>query len=205
MSLLKGTLTVRRYRAQGEVPADFRERFQEALQDHAFREPKSATFDGETVGWVLTRNLLEADFSNHDHWLFNQYLCACLRVDKKVLPAKLVRAHVEQRVIRWCTEHDRERAPGAVKSEIKEAVQAELMLRCLPRVAVHEFCWNVADGWVLFLGTSQAANDRFRKLFRATFGVVLMPWSPLDFLQDVPELAQTLEVQGLSDFGGGVR
>jgi hypothetical protein len=64
---------------------------------------------------------------------------------------------------------------------------------------VYEFCWNVADGWVLFGNTSDGANDRFRKRFRKTFGLELVPATPLDFLVSRPELAAQLEVAGVSD------
>jgi hypothetical protein len=75
-----------------------------------------------------------------------------------------------------------------------------MILKTLPRVQVFEFCWNIVDGWVMFLSTSESANDRFRTLFRNTFNIVLVPFSPLDFLTERPEIAAALESQGISDY-----
>jgi hypothetical protein len=66
-------------------------------------------------------------------------------------------------------------------------------------VSVYEFCWSLADGWVIFGNTSDGANDRFRKRFRQTFGLELVPATPLDFLSTRPDLAQELELAGVSD------
>jgi DNA recombination-dependent growth factor C len=199
MSILQGGLTVRRYRVIGEVKDTFRDDFEEALQRYAFHEPRSAAYGEEVEGWVLVQNLLDTDFSLRDRWLVNQYLIAALRVDKRVLPAKLFRAHLDKRLAAWCQENARAKAPASVRGDLREALTVEMLARTLPRVSVYELCWNVADGWVLFGNTSDAANDRFRKRFRKTFGLELVPATPLDFLATRPELAAQLEVAGVSD------
>lgn len=199
MSLFKGALTVRRYRVAGTPPDDFRSTYPELLQTHAFHEPMGMTRSEEIEGWVLVQNLLDTDFTNLDRWLYNQYLVAALRVDKKTLPSKLLAAMLEKRIQAWCQEHRRERAPASVRTELKELLEDEMYGRTLPRVAVHEFCWNLVENWVIFFNTSDAPNDRFRKRFRDTFGLALIPFSPLDLLEDLPELAGALEIQGVSD------
>lgn len=203
MSLFKGALTARRYRVTGVVPEDFRTTFPEALQAHAFHQPMGLQRSEELEGWVLVQNLLDTDFSNHNKWLYNQYLVAALRVDKKTLPAKLFRAMLDKKIAAWCEENRRERAPASVRTELKELLEDELYARTLPRVSVFEFCWNVVEGWVMFTNTSDGPNDRFRKRFRNTFGLGLTPYSPLDFLEDTPELAEALEIQGPTDLSGG--
>lgn len=199
MSLFKGALTVRRYRVLGTPPDDFRTVYPDLLQEKAFHEPMGLTRSEEIEGWVLVQNLLDTDFSNLDKWLYNQYVAAGLRIDKKTLPSKLFRAMLEKRVAAWCAEHSRERAPASIRTELKELLEDELYARTLPRVSVVEFCWNLVEGWVVVLNTSEGPNDRFRRRFRDTFGLGLAPFSPLDFLDDEPELATALEIGGLSD------
>lgn len=75
-----------------------------------------------------------------------------------------------------------------------------MLARTLPRVAVHEFCWNIVEGWVVFHNTSDGPNDHFRKLFRTTFGVSLTPMSPLDLVSDDEDLVEGLELAGISDY-----
>ena len=200
MGVFKGAMTVRRYRVEGEVPEDFRERFIASLQDHAFREPKNPAPGEEHVGWCLIQNLLDVDFTERDKWLFNHFITASLRVDKRALPAKLFKAHLEKRIAAWLAENNRQRAPAAVKAELKQALEAEMMLKTLPRVATYEFCWNLIDGWLAFHATGTGPNDLFRKLFRQTFGLILTPSSPLDLLMDEPTLVEGMEMAGISDY-----
>ena len=201
MGFLKGRLTFRRYRILDPLPDDFRQRFEDALTDHAFREPHSVTKGEETVGWVRTDNLLDTDFSNRDKWLYSHYVMAGMRVDKKTLPAALVRAMVEKRIAEWCEEHGRARAPASVRSDVRTNIENELLARTLPTVKMIPFCWNLPEGWLLFENTSDRINERFRALFRNSFGVTLEPFTPLDFLTESPELVDPLAAVGMTVMG----
>jgi len=200
MGIFKGAMTLRRYHAEGEVPDDFRSVYSEALKQHAFIEPRNPEPGQETMGWCQIHNLLDTSFDDSSRWLYNHYLTAGLRIDKKVLPSKLFKAHLDKKLQEWCAEHGREKAPSAVRREQKELLEIQMLARTLPRVAVHEFVWNIVDGWVLFHNTSDAANDHFRKLFRTTFGIMLTPLSPLDLVSDNEDMAEGLELAGISDY-----
>lgn len=199
MGILSSSMTVRRYRAAGDVPDDFRTSYVDALNDNAFREPLRWDVGIEAIGWCQVHNLLDTDFTDLNRWLYNEYAVAALRIDKKTLPAKLLKAHLEKRCDAWCQENHREKAPARIRADIKEQLQDEMLVQTLPRVAVHEFVWNIVDGTVLFHNTSEKVNDTFRKVFRETFGIALLPWSPLDFLAERPDVAAALETRGLSD------
>lgn len=199
MGILTGAISVRRYRAVGSLPEDFRTAFGDALADHSFREPREWLPGVEAAGWCQVHNLLDTDFGDINRWLYNQYLVAALRVDKKSLPGKYFKAHLDKRVAAWCQEQGRPKCPTAVKNDIKDQLQREMLEKTLPRVATYEFCWDLDSGHVLFHNSSDKVNDAFRKIFRHTFGVALLPWSPLDFLADDPATAAALEIQGLSD------
>ncbi len=203
MGFLKGRLTFRRYRVVDPLPDDFRDRFEQAFTDHAFREKSTISKGEETVGWVRADNLLETDFSNRDKWLYTHYVMAGMRIDKKTLPTPLVRAMIEKRIEAWCEEHGRANAPSSVRSDIRLNIENDLLARTLPTVKVVPFCWNLPEGWVLFENTSDRINDRFRTLVRNSFGIALEPFSPLDFLVDSPELVEPLAAAGMTIMGGG--
>ncbi len=205
MGFLKGRLTFRRYRVIDPLPDDFRDQFEQALTEHAFREKSAISKGEETVGWVRSDNLLETDFSNRDKWLYTHYAMAAMRMDKKVLPTPLVRAMIEKRVEAWCEENGRAKAPASVRSDIRLNIENDLLARTLPTVKVVNFCWNLPEGWILFENTSDRVNDRFRTLVRNSFGVGLEPFSPLDFLVDAPELVDPLAAAGMTIMNGGGR
>lgn len=184
MGLLSGALTMRRFRVVGTVPEAWRERVRDQLTQHAFREPTSRVGKEETEGWVQVHNLLDTDFSDFNTWLHQQHAVFALRVDKKVLPGRLLRAHVDLRCKKWCEEKGVSRVPASVRTEIKEKLEEEWLDRALPRVAVTELCWHVAEGWVILAGLSDSVADRIRKRFHRSFGLELVDWSPLDAIRD---------------------
>jgi DNA recombination-dependent growth factor C len=186
-------MTARRYVVPGALPAGWREKWREQLDAMAFREAvgnaAGAAASGgtqgkeELEGWVLSQNLLDTDFSNFDRWLFDRFAVFALRVDKKSLPANLVKATVEKRCRAWCEEKGVERCPASVKKELREKLEEEWLKRTLPRVALTEVVWNVTEGWVLVGTLSEKTNERVRKRFHRTFGLELQPWSPLDWVE----------------------
>ena len=199
MGILKGALTARRYRVDGEPPENFRDLYIEALNRDAFREPLSPVHKEEVAGWTQVHNLLDTTFDDINRWLYNEYAVLALRVDKKVLPATYFRAHLEKRKQAWCAANGRERVPAKVKEELKELLEEEMLRQTLPKVQVTELVWNVAEGWALFHSASEVANDRFRKFFHRTFGMVAVPFDPLDFMGDLSEVALALQSSGASD------
>lgn len=201
MGIMKGGLSVRRYRADAP-PEDFRDRYIAALEENAFREALSETNKEQRIGWVQVHNLLDTSFVDTNKWLYNQYAVFGLRVDKKTLPANLFKAHLQKRTQAWCQQNNRERCPSKVKTELKDALELEMLQKTLPRVAVYEVAWNVAEGWVLFHNQSEVPNDTFRKLFHRTFGMALIPYDPLDFVADKVELVEGLVSSGASDLRG---
>lgn len=198
MAILKGPMTVRRYRVNGEAPEGFRMKYSDALEAHSFREPASLTHREEVVGWVESKNMLYQNFSDINRWLWEPYAMFSLRMDKKVLPVKWVRALRDQRVREWCEGQGQQMAPSSVKRDIKDAVETELLTKTLPRVQLIEVCWNVDEGWLLFNSQSVRVNDIFRKRFHATFGLELHAQHPLEWLPE--NLATQMEGVGATDF-----
>lgn len=201
MGITSGALTARRYRVAGTVPDGFRDSYADKLRTYAFREKRDPAAGDESEGWVEYNNLLDTTFEDLNCWLLDRYALFSLRIDKKVVPAKLFKAHLDKRVEAWCREHQRERCPAAVRGELKDLLMFELMQRTLPRVQVHEICWNVVDGWLLFHNLSDRANERFIKLFFETFGLHLHPVVPLDLVAAAsPTLADALLTTGGLDY-----
>jgi DNA recombination-dependent growth factor C len=205
MGFLKGRLTFRRYRVVDPLPDDFRDRFEQAFTEHAFREKHSIAKGEETVGWVRSDNLLQTDFSDRDKWLYTHYVMAGMRMDKKTLPMPLVRAMVEQRIADWCEENGRAKAPASVRADIRSHLESDMLARTLPTVKVVQFCWHLAEGWILFENTSDRVNDSFRTLVRNAFGIALEPFSPLEFLADTPALVDPMAAAGMTIMSGGGR
>ena len=96
MGVLKGGLSVRRYRAE-QPPEGFRDTYIAALEENQFRDALTEVHKEQRVGWCQVHNLLDTTFQDTNRWLYNQYAVFALRIDKKVLPAKLFQAHLQKR------------------------------------------------------------------------------------------------------------
>ena len=200
MGFDKGRLTVRRYRILEPVPDGFRDEYESAMTEQAFRDTAALSRGEEAVGWVCQDNIMDTEFTDRNRWLFDHYVLLAMRVDKKILPSPLFKAMVDKRVETWCRENQRDVAPSRVRTDIRSAIEAELMARTLPRVKVVHACWHLAEGWLLIHNTTDRLNDQFRTLFRNTFGLVPEPFSPVDFLENDPNLAADLSSVGTTDF-----
>ncbi len=184
MGILGGAMTVARFRVEGQRPEGWRDLFRAQLQEHAFREPPVDQGMEEVEGWVEVHNLLDADFDDHNRWLYQDVALFAIRVDKKRLPAKLFKATLDKKCEAWAAEREVERCPGSVRSELKDQLQADWLARTLPSVAVTEAAWNIGEGYLILHSLSEGMADRFRKRFYRTFGFTLVPWSPLEYLGD---------------------
>ena len=191
MGIVSGSLTVARFRVVGDLPEGWRDTYRTRLNNDAFQEPPQGQGKEEVEGWVQVHNLLDTSFDDFNRWLYNDIALFALRVDKKRLPAKLFRATVDQRKRAWCAEREVERCPRAIVDEIKENLEKEWLARTLPSVAVTECAWSINGGWMVVHSLSEGTGERFRKRFHRTFGLKLVPWSPLDWL-DNDEAVNTL-------------
>lgn len=184
MGVVSGAMTVARFRVSGEPPQGWRESYRDKLDEFAFQEPPQGLGKEEVEGWVQVHNLLDNEFSDYNRWLYNDVMLFALRVDKKRLPAKLFKATLDKKCAAWCAERDVQRAPAAVRQELKEELEAQWLARTLPTVAVTEAAWHLNSGWFLIHSLSEGMAERFRKRFFRTFGLKLIPWSPLDYVHD---------------------
>lgn len=185
MGILSGAMSVSRLKVlEPELHEGWRDLYRDRLEEHAFREPPQGIGREEVEGWCRVQNLLDTSFEDFNHWLVQDWAVFALRVDKKRLPARLVAAMLEKRCEAWCKEFDVERCPASKRTELRELLEDELLLKTLPSVAVTELAWSLNGGWVVVHSHSDAVIERVRKRFFRTFGKRLVPWSPLDFVGD---------------------
>lgn len=182
MPLVKGVLSARRMKTSTDLPVGFETLYSKRLREFAFKEPLVDPGIEPVEGWVEISNLLGTEFENSTDWFDRPWAFFSLRVDKKTIPAKLIKAKVKEAVFAWRKEHDRMRCPAAVKAEIKEAIVDEWLKKTTARPKTTEIAWNTNTGLV-YIGTlSEGSIERIRKRFFQTFGLTLKVWSPLDDL-----------------------
>jgi len=94
MSLLQGTLSLRRFLVLGPVPTE--EDVLQGLRQDAFR-PFEDGLEEERLGWCDWRNLLIAP-PERDWVTQERFAVFGLRLDTRRVPAALLKAHVDLRL-----------------------------------------------------------------------------------------------------------
>lgn len=171
--MIKNLKTWTRFRLTSALPDGAVGQLEDAIELQRFVPPASPASLETRAGWVSTSNMLDTDFKNLNDWLFNHYLFLALRIDKKVLPAKLFAAEVKRRQEAWKKEHNRPRVPGSVKEEMKEQVRIEMATRTLPQTTLVPVMWNLDANYVLIGTHSTAHVELVCKIFQRTFERVL--------------------------------
>jgi hypothetical protein len=177
MGALSGSISYSRFFVDGELPADFRAVFTEAIQTACFQPLSADEEEEESRGWVNIEHLLDWDF-DPTKIFYNEYLNVALRIDKWRIPGNLLKAHCVEAERRWMRDQSKSRIGRRVRNDIKAVVSAELKRQILPSTKTIDVSWNVNTGVVRFWNQSARACEEFMGFFEDTFRLRLVPDSP---------------------------
>ena len=185
------SLSAKRYRVEGDLPAVHDPAFAKRLFERRF-QPLSA-HEERAVGWVTADNCLDTDLVRAS---FDRGPAAvfALRTDRRRVNGRLLRARMdlELRGRAKDAERDGEGARDAAagrkparrrvgreeRAELRRALTEELLRDTSPTMEVHPVVWFPRDRLVLFLALSRPANESFRALFTDTFDASLSALTP---------------------------
>lgn len=166
MGLLQGSMTLRFYKIEGEVPKKYQEEYLDDLKRNAFRELGPEKEFG--IGWVSPENFLDTHFKENKVF-HNQYVTVTMRADKKQVNARFFRALLEQEIEKAKKEGNKEKLRPSEKKEIKDRLHRQLLAETEPARRTWDFCWDVGTGRAYFFGTADKLQDQFREQFGKTF------------------------------------
>lgn len=175
MSLLQGTVSLKRYLALGPVPE--LEDLLEGLAAAAFRPFLDGTEEVRT-GWVDWRNPLIVPCERE--WVMqDRYALFALRMDTRKVPAVLLKAHLDLRLRALQHEKDLAFVGREARAALQDEVREELLKQVLPVPKVMEVAWDLKGGLVWTTTTSSSAQSALMELFHTSFGIELQPLAPL--------------------------
>ncbi|MDO9528162.1 MAG: recombination-associated protein RdgC [Syntrophales bacterium] len=178
MGLIKGTVTVSKYRVIGSLPDNFKNFIDKQIKRFAFRDLSMG--EGEkSVGWTSLENVLDTKFE-YANYLIADYLIFSLRIDRKVVSPALLKLKVLEEERKLIAERGKGKIYREERNEIRERMHLSLMRQTPPVPSFHEICWNVSEGWLLFGSLSEKVREDFEDLFKNTFKLTLRPFVPWD-------------------------
>ena len=182
MGLLTGGPNGRRFRITSPLPPEFRDRYLEAVREHAFVE-QDANDGDPRVGWVNVFDVASTTFELND-LLIDRYLCLTLRSDVKRVQGAYLKIALARREAEVCEERGVEKLSKGEREVLKEALQTALYGRALPSVSTTDVCWDVHTGEVIVFATAEKTLEEVRLLMRDTFGVRIHPERLCDIAAD---------------------
>ncbi len=178
MGLIKGTLTLSKYRVVGSLPDNFKNFIDKQIKVFAFRELPMG--EGEkSFGWTGLENVLDTNFE-YANYLLADYLIFSLRIDRKIISPSLLKLKVLEAERQLIADKGKDKIYREERAEIKERVYLSLLRQTLPIPSFHDICWNVSQGWLLFGSLSEKAGEDFEDLFKRTFKLTLQRFVPWD-------------------------
>ncbi|MBE9546613.1 MAG: recombination-associated protein RdgC [Proteobacteria bacterium] len=188
MGLIKGTLTLSKYRVIGSLPNDFRNFTDKRIKLFAFRE-LSMGGNEKSIGWTSLENILDTNFEYANYSLAD-YLIFSLRIDRKVISPSLLKLKILEAERQLIEERGKSKIYKEERNEIRERVHLSLLSQTPPTPSFHEICWNVSQGWLLFGSLSEKVREDFEDIFKRTFDLTLRHFIPWDTNYMDPKVAE---------------
>ncbi|MCA9543880.1 MAG: recombination-associated protein RdgC [Myxococcales bacterium] len=177
MGAFSGGLSFRQYHVQGDLPANWPEKYQVEIKRLAHKPIDPANEEDRSVGWCNAEFPLDVQLDEQT-WHLNEYIVLGMRIDTLAVPGPLLRLHTEAECRKLMAEQKRDSLNRYEKAEVKERVRLAMRAKMMPSIKSIDMVWNWTDGTVRFFASSEKANLEFMELFEDTFGVSLVPDVP---------------------------
>jgi DNA recombination-dependent growth factor C len=175
MSMLQGTVSLKRFLALGPVPDPGE--LQAGLDQDQFR-PFQDGSEEERMGWCDWRNPLitppDQDWVGQD-----RFAVFGLRIDTRRVPPALLKAHVDLKLLTLQKEKDLAFIGKEARISLQDEVKVDLLRKVLPTPKVIEVAWDLKGGILWTTASSSKAQGALATLFIKSFGVEIHPLAPL--------------------------
>lgn len=184
----------RRYRINGRIPSPHSDEFYKLVRDRKFL-PLTPS-EERTYGWATVDNLLITEF-DLESVMRGNWAALGLRVDRRRVNGKLLRAHVDLEFLaRRKAAHDegtRFKIGRDERKQIREDLHAELLRQTSPTVDMVPILFHSKRRVAHVLALGKGVNDLVRVHFLDTFGIELVPLTPWRRSQELLEGLPALE------------
>ncbi|MDM8514691.1 recombination-associated protein RdgC [Desulfobacterales bacterium HSG16] len=176
MSLLSSTVSIARYRVEGIIEAPVLEKIEKGLKKNAISDIENEP-EQKAVGWTSFEDPYVPDFDGSS-FVIGTYMLFSLRIDKKSIPAKVVKKLYTEAVARKMAETGRDSLSRNEKQGIKDHVINTLNIRMPAVPNSYDLLWSVEDSFLWFFSTQKSANEELETIFPKSFGPNLIRLFP---------------------------
>jgi len=191
MGLLKGNFSFAQFHVDGQLPQAFLDFVNGRIKANSFQKTAKST-EEKRLGWVSLTDVLDADFENANYAL-GDYLIFSLRVDRKLIPPKLMKIRLMEEEKLFLMESGKSRVNKAMSNGIKEKVKLELLTKLDPVPSFYDVCWAVGQNKIYFSSLTDKVADDFADLFKKTFSLNIRRFLPQENLLIINQTGEAKE------------
>jgi len=177
MSILKGKASFSQFKIDGGAAMLDAAEYYQKIKADAFRDLGLESKD-ENIGWTSIDNARDGKFLG-DLTDGSQYRLFAMRIDRRTIPAAIVRMRCLEEEEKKLAETGQERLYREQRTAIRESVMIGLEHAIPPIPHIYEIIWDVEEGIVYFGSLSIPAIDTFVGFFMKTFNLILRPSSDI--------------------------
>ena len=181
MGFLSSTVSMARYKVDGKLEGQILETVAAGLKKNMISEIDGNPVE-KTIGWTSFENPFQPGFKGSS-FSIGTYLVFSMRIDKKIIPSKIVKKHVAVESAKLLTVSGRKFLSKDEKTAIKDRVINALILRIPATPNVYDLLWNYEGSEICFFSSLKAANEEFETLFAKSFNLTpirLFPYTMAD-------------------------
>lgn len=172
MGLLSSTVSLTRYHVEGDIATPIIDTIHRGLVANAIMDIDDDVAE-KSAGWTAFRDPFKPDFEGSS-FVLDPYFVFSLRIDKKSIPAKVVKKRYARETAQRMKEAGRDYLSRSEKQAIKEKVIQSLCLRIPATPNTYDVLWHPEARKVWFFTTQKAACDALETLFTKSFSVRLI-------------------------------
>jgi len=194
MGIIKGSVTLSRYRVKGEPPSDFKDFIDSRIRKFAFREIENSS-EEESIGWVSVHDYMDTSFA-YAAYALDPFVALGLRIDKRQISGSLLKKYHRLELKKAHARGEGRKLSRMEREELKEKARLDLLTRIPPTTRSYELVWDTASGQVWLGASARSVREVAEDLFKRTFEldlVAIIPWHLAQDAAKATEARQALE------------
>ena len=176
MGILSSAVSITRYRVEGKIEGPVTEIVSNGLKKNAIQEIDEEA-DSRAVGWTSFENPFHPNFDGSS-FVFGNLFVFALRIDRKSIPAKLLKKHLTLETSKRLSKSNRRFLSKDEKQALKDKVISDLAIRIPSTPNVYDLIWNYEASSLWFYSNLRSANEEIETLFRRSFNMGLLRLFP---------------------------
>jgi len=183
MSLLSSSVSITCYKVSGEIQKPVLDTIYSGLARHTIQSIDDEPME-KTIGWTSFKNPYLPDFEGSS-FVIGPYLVFSLRLDKKTIPANVIRKNVAVETAKQLNRSGRNYLSTNEKKTIKDQVTASLSRRIPATPNVYDLIWNMEGSRLWFFSNLKTANEALETMFLKSFNLTLIHLFPFTIADQV--------------------